>query len=113
MPKLNPLLTIRLINVISPGEAMIYRRSSTPRILSPRGRWRVRSVEVEHVPLAQLTIHQLPLFVKPALGCVMPALKYNVVALKSTCEIIPSSSNKCVFPLEILDDMIGCSLCIY
>lgn len=52
-----------------------------------------QSVEVEHVPLAQLTIHQLPLFVKPALGGVMPALKYDVVALKPACEIIPSRRN--------------------
>lgn len=40
----------------------------------------------------------------------MPALKYDVVALKSARKVIPSSRNKRVFPLEVLDDMIGCSL---
>lgn len=62
--------------------------------------------------MAQLTIHQLPLFVKPALGSIMPALKYDVVALKSARKVIPGGGNKCVFPLEVLDNMIGCSLAV-
>lgn len=40
----------------------------------------------------------------------MSALKYDVVTLKSACEIIPSRCNKCILSLEVLNDMIGCSL---
>jgi hypothetical protein len=40
----------------------------------------------------------------------MSALKYDVVTLKPACEVIPSRRNKCILSLEVLDDMIRCSL---
>jgi hypothetical protein len=62
-----------------------------------------RSVEVEQVALAQLTIDHLPLLVQPTSWGIVSPLKYNMIALQSTSEIIPSRRNKSVFSLKILD----------
>lgn len=59
----------------------------------------VRSVEVEQVALAQLTIDHLPLFVQPALWRILLALKYDLVALEAACEVIPSRGNQCILSL--------------
>lgn len=42
----------------------------------------------------------------------MPALKYDVVTLKSACKVVPSRRNKCILSLEVLNDMIGRGLSI-
>lgn len=69
-----------------------------------------RSVEVEQVALAQLTIDHLPLFVQPALGRIVSALEHDVVALQSAGEVIPGGGDECILPLEVLDHLIGGSL---
>ena len=64
------------------------------------------SVEVERVAVAQLTIDQLPRLVKPTFGCIIPALKNDMVALQALGKIVPSSCDEVVFSLQVLDDLV-------
>jgi len=50
---------------------------------------RGRSVEVERVAEAQLTIDHLPLLVKPAPRSFVPPLQNDMVTLEATRQIIP------------------------
>lgn len=70
----------------------------------------MRSVEVEQVASAQLTVDHLPLLVQPAPRGVVPPLKHKVVALKPACQIIPGRCDEGIFPLQILDGLVGGSL---
>ena len=64
---------------------------------------KARSVEVERVAAAQLTIDHLPLLVQPALGSILAALQNNVIALQSAGKVVPGCCHESVLSLEIFD----------
>lgn len=69
-----------------------------------------RSVEVEHVALAQLTIDHLPLLIQPALRRIVSALKHDMVTLQTAGEVVPRCGNKCILALQVLDHLIRSGL---